>query len=565
MIREGSDENLKRGYNLIFNVVKDVGAKLTIGRYLLQALKELGVKEVFGIPGDMVIRFFKVIEDDPDLSLRTFSHEPGVGFAAIGSSRAAHKPAVACITYGAGGLNMVNSVACAYAEKTPLIVISGGPGQSEKQKDVFLHHVVKDFDSQLNVYKEVTHEAVVLDSSETAFTKIQRAFSACKEFMRPVYIEVPRDMVDSEIVIPKEREEALYEMDENAIREAVDEISLRIAHSKMPVILVGVEADRFSLKDKISQFAAKLNIPVVSEFLARDVMPVDDPYYFGTYLGLAGNPNARKLVERSDCLLMFGVIITDINLGRRLSELKRSDMISCVSRQVFIGHHTYSDVPLSALMDRLLQVETESKSLLLPDKMKPTINRTCKYVSNPITMTEVIDAVNWFFSEYGEMPIISDTGDCLFITTKIQTSTVMAPAYYSTMGFAVPAAIGYAVTIGRRPLVLIGDGSFQMTGQEICHCPPFKINPIFLVFNNRRWGMQHLFYPKAHFNELVDWQYAKMAELWGGKGYACDTCETLYKALEDVKHNREFSLIELQMAKEEYSEEILAWLKELQT
>ena len=402
----------------------------TIGKYLLQALKELGIRQVFGIPGDMVIGFFKMIENDEDFNLCTFSHEPGVGFAAIGSSRATHKPAVTCITYGAGGLNMVNSVACAYAEKTPLIVISGGPGQAEKQKDVFLHHVVKDFDSQLKVYREVTQAAEVLDSSETAYTKIKRTLSACQEFMRPVYIEIPRDMVDQEIIIPKDNHGIFYSTDQSALKEAANEILLRTTNSKMPVILVGVEVDRLYLKNHILQLAKKLNIPVVSEFLARDIMPVDDPYYFGTYLGLAGNQVAKKLVEESDCLLMFGVIIADINLGIKLEKLKRENLILCFSRQVLIGHHVYNDVPLKPLIDELLQSEVDRKTFSFPAKIVPAINRTCKYIYRSITMNEVIDAINWFFSEYGEMPIISDTGDCLFITTKIQTSTIIASAYY---------------------------------------------------------------------------------------------------------------------------------------
>lgn len=539
-------------------------ARPTIGEYLLQAVKELGIRDIFGIPGDMVIKFFKVIEDDPDFRLHTFSHEPGVGFAAIGSARATRNPAVACITYGAGGLNMVNSVACAYAEKTPLIVVSGGPGQSEKRKDVFLHHMVKDFDSQLRAFREVTQEAVVLDSAESASSKIRSALLACQEFMRPVYIEIPRDMVDRELAAPGERENVRYEVDESALEEAVNEISRLIAGSSLPVIVVGVEVDRFNLKDEVSLLARKLGIPVVSEFLARDVLPIDEPLYFGTYLGFAGNPVARRLVEGSDCLLMLGMIVADVNLGKRLNRLKRDDMILCISRQVFIGHHTYSEVPLKPLLNRLIQASVEPKNIPLPAKVRPVINRTCKYVSNPLTMVEVIDAVNWFFSEYGEMPIISDTGDCLFITTQIETPTVMAPAYYSTMGFAAPASIGYAVATGKRPLVFVGDGSFQMTGQEICHCPRFKINPIYFVFNNGQWGMQQLFYPDARFNELVNWQYAKMAELWGGRGYVCNTCETLYKALEDAENNREFSLLELQMTREEYSEEILAWLKDYQ-
>jgi indolepyruvate decarboxylase len=541
-----------------------MGNRFTVGRYLLRALKEVGIRDVFGIPGDMVIRFFKLIEDDPDLNLCTFSHEPGVGFAAVASSRATHKPAVACITYGAGGLNMVNAVACAYAEKTPLIVISGGPGLDERQKDVFLHHVVKNFDSQLNVYREVTQDAVLLDSPETSAAKIQGALSACQEFMRPVYIEIPRDMVDREIAALGETRDVPYPTDESALKEAAEEILRRIAGSKMPVILVGVEVDRFFLENQISELAAKLNIPIVSEFLARDVIPVDDPYYFGTYLGPAGNEVARRLVEDSDCLLMFGVIVADINLGIKLRRLKRESLVLCFSRQVLIGHHVYNGVPLKPLIDGILRSGTGRKSLSLPIKTTPVINLTCKLIDDSLTMAEVIDAVNWFFGEHGEMPIISDTGDCLFITTRIQTFTVMASAYYSTMGFGAPAAIGYAITTGKRPLVLIGDGGFQMTGQEISHCHRYGINPIFMVFNNRRWGMQQLFYPTAGFNELDDWPYADLARLWGGKGYVADTCASLYRALEEAKDDQEFSLIELRMARDEYSEDLLAWYKEFQ-
>lgn len=161
------------------------------------------------------------------------------------------------------------------------------------------------------------------------------------------------------------------------------------------------------------------------------------------------------------------------------------------------------------------------------------------------------------------MPIISDTGNCLFTTLKIKTQMVMAPAYYTTMGFGTPAAIGYAITTGKRPLVLLGDGGFQMTGQEMCHCPRYGINPIFIVFNNRRWGIEQHFYPTAGFNELVNWQYAKLAELWGGRGYFCNTCEKLYKALEEAKYNQEFTLIEAFLEQEETSEEFLVLLKEL--
>jgi indolepyruvate decarboxylase len=536
---------------------------LTVGEYLLQAIKDIGIRSVFGIPGDMVIRFFKVIEDDPDLELYTFSHEPGVGFAAIGSARATQKPSVAVVTFGVGGLNMLNSAACAYAEKTPLIVISGAPGEKEKIKGDFLHHTVRDFASQLKIYREVTVEAVVLDNPKTAYMKIQKALNACQEFMLPVYIEFPRDMVDEKILIPEEKELPFYPTNNSAITEASEEILQRIVKAKRPVILAGVETERFKLNTSVISLAERLNIPLVTAFLARDIIPHEHPLYFGTYVGLAGNKVAMKLVEESDCLLMLGVIIADANLGIKIKKLKHDSILLCISRDVLIKNHVYHDVPLKLLMEELLRNEIEKRKILHPAKQEFAINRECKLTGASITTKEIIDAINWFFSKYGEMPIVSDTGDCLFTTLSINAPMVMACAYYCSMGFGAPASIGYSITTRRRPLVLIGDGAFQMTGQEICHCPRYGINPIFIIFNNRRWGMQQLFDPTAGFNELVNWPYSRIAELWGGKGYLCDTCEKLYNAFEDAKDNKEFSVIEVILEKEELSEELLGWVKEL--
>jgi len=141
---------------------------VTLGRFLIQKLAEHGVREVFGIPGDFALPLFRCMEEEGSLRLVSFSHEPAVGFAADGAARCSGRPGVACVTYGAGALNMVNAVAGAYAEKSPLVVISGGPGRDEMARGVALHHQVKSFATQLRVYREVTQEALVLDDPATA-------------------------------------------------------------------------------------------------------------------------------------------------------------------------------------------------------------------------------------------------------------------------------------------------------------------------------------------------------------------------------------------------------------
>lgn len=533
---------------------------LTVGEYLLEELKRLSVRRVYGIPGDMIIKFFKLLEDDADIELCTFSHEQAVGFAAVADARASRKPAVAVVTYGPGVLNTLNAVACAYAERTPLIVVAGGPPLSARANDFFLHHTVKSCTSLLNAVSEITAQAVLLDDPKTAADKIAEALTACQEYMLPVYIEIPADIVNEKI--GNDKKPIASSVDEDNLKQATNIIIQRIQQAKKPVIMAGVESDRFNLKPQILQFAKKLNLPVVSTMLARDHILSDDPNFFGTYLGVAGNPAAGKLVAESDMVLVLGEMLSDVNLGAKLAATKRGEIIWCFSREVNTEEQTFANVPLKALVAELGKVEAEKKGLVLPGKVPLQVNRACKYTAKPLVVGEVIDAVNWLFSEYGEMPLVADTGDCLFATLNIETSTVLAPSFYGTMGFAVPAAIGYALATKKRPLALVGDGGFQMTGQEICHCPRYAINPIFVVINNRRWGMEQLFYPSARFNELVNWPYAQLAELWGGKGYRCDNCEQLYRALQDAQGQKCFTLIEVVTERDELSEELMAWIVE---
>ena len=141
---------------------------MNLAEQLLSALKAYGVKEIFGIPGDFALPLFKVIEESNILPLYTLSHEPGVGFAADAAARFHTRPSVAAVTYGAGALNMVNPVAAAYAEKSPVIVISGGPGRADKSTGLLVHHQARQLNSQVQVYREVTCDQVILEDTAQA-------------------------------------------------------------------------------------------------------------------------------------------------------------------------------------------------------------------------------------------------------------------------------------------------------------------------------------------------------------------------------------------------------------
>src|SRR5216684_193452 len=164
-----------------------------IGDYLIQRLYDLGVRHVFGIPGDYVLGFYDLLHRSP-LRIINTCDEQGAGFAADAYARMRGLGAV-CITYCVGGLKVANTTAEAFAEKSPVVVISGAPGVKEREKNPLLHHKVREFDTQKKVFDQLTIASAVLSDPPTAFQEIDRVLHAALRYKRPVYLELPRDQV----------------------------------------------------------------------------------------------------------------------------------------------------------------------------------------------------------------------------------------------------------------------------------------------------------------------------------------------------------------------------------
>ena len=516
--------------------------------FLLDQLWAEGVRHVFGIPGDFVLNLYEALEADGRFGLVRLSHEPAVGFAADGAARMSGGLGVCCVTYGAGGLNMINPVACAYAEESPLIVLSGGPGRLEKQSEVRVHHEVKSFDSQLKVDQEVTEYAAVVDDPRTAASQIRTAIEVAQKTKRPVYLEIPRDMVFADIVVPSIFEHVELKVDHAAVAEASREIVARLTAAKRPVLIVGVEVHRFRLREQVIRLAERLNVPVASSFLGRGVFPTRHPQFIGTYLGVVSPTPLREIVEASDCVLLLGELISDTGLGVSATRLSDANLLMAVARDVYIGHHRYQNTPIGELITSLVESpDPPSKtggprppaSQLSPEVLEPFGD------DEPIRVRHVIAVLNAFVSAHPEMPVVSDTGDCLFAAVDVRADEIIAPAYYATMGFAIPAALGAQIATGRRPLVLVGDGAFQMTGPEVAHAGEYACNPIVVLFNNGRWEMLQAFFPDAGYNGTVTWPFAKLAALWGGCGVVVGTPRQFQDALGAAFHEPRFTLIEV--------------------
>ena len=210
----------------------------TIGSAVIDRLHQLGVRHIFGIPGDYVLSLYQLIEASPIQHVGT-TREDCAGFAADAYARINGIGAV-CVTYCVGGLNTVNAIACAYAERSPVVLLTGSPGLSERVRTPYMHHMVRDFSTQREVFEKITVAAISLDDPSTAEREMDRAFAALLRYRRPIYIEIPRDLVHTPLAHPL-RPLCLDDepSDTAALEEAIAEVRTMLASASRPAISSG--------------------------------------------------------------------------------------------------------------------------------------------------------------------------------------------------------------------------------------------------------------------------------------------------------------------------------------
>ena len=506
-----------------------------------------------------MLPFYKVIEESGILPHFTLSHEPAVGFAADAAARYHLGLGVAVVTYGAGALNLVNAVAGAYAERSPVVVVSGAPGARERTSGLSLHHQARTVDSQAAIYREITCDQAFLSDADGAPAEINRVLRAALERSLPVYIEVPRDMVAAEVApaprLPKSP------VDPEALAECASEIAQRMKDAERPVIVVDVEVRRYGIEDAVAELARRLGAPVVTTFMGRGLLSGHADVVAGTYMGGAGEPAVTRLVEDTDAALLLGVILSDTNfaLSRRRLDARRTML--AIDRSVTVGHHVYAGIPLDAVVAAVTARAPRRCSRTRAPLPAQNFRRGLPHDGAAIAPSDIACAVNDLFDAHGAMPMTSDIGDCLFTAMEIENTDIAAPGYYSGMGFGVPAGIGVAAT-GRRPLILVGDGAFQMTGFELGNCCRYGLDPIVVLFNNASWEMLRAFQPESRFNDLSDWHFADMAPSLGGHGVRVATRAGLARALADAAGRRGvFSLVEVMLPRGEISDTLARFVR----
>jgi len=521
---------------------------LPIGEYLIQRLQAHGVRHVFGIPGDYVLGFYDQLLKS-DIKTIVTCDEQGAGFAADGYARV-HGLGVVCITYCVGGLKVVNPVAGAFAEKSPVVVISGAPGLNERDKNPLLHHKVREFDTQRRVFEQITVANAALEDPDTALSEIDRVIHAAVRYKRPVYLELPRDLV----AVPGRPDHTVRNLHETSdplvLAEALAEATALLNAAKKPVILADVEVHRFGLQDDLLKFIEKTGIPVAATILGKSVVAEGHPQYLGIYEGAMGRDDVREYVESSDCLLMLGTFMTDINLGVFTAKLDPAKSISATSERLAIRYHTFENVRFKDFVRGLLAADLRRHEPTAHPRPPQPREFLPGRRGEKVTIARLFERVNEYLGD--KSIVVADVGNALFGAADLlirNRTEFLGPAYYASMGFAVPAALGaQSARPDLRPLVLVGDGAFQMTGMELSTIARHGLNPVIIVLNNAGYGTERHIHD-GPFNDVLAWNYHKLPEFLGvGRGFLVETEEQLDAALDAAtKHTESYCLLDVHL------------------
>jgi TPP-dependent 2-oxoacid decarboxylase len=506
----------------------------TVSLYILHRLRELGVQHLFGVPGDYNLDFLDDVIKSPVRWVGN-CNELNAGYAADGYARLKGAGA-ALVTYGVGGLSIVNAVAGAFAEHVPVIIISGAPPARRRESGALVHHLVSNYYLQLDIFRKITIDAAILTDPRTAPDEIDRILTNCINQKLPVYLELPADMTHAPCRKPGE---LLYNAplgsNEDSLLECVAEAAQLINNSVNPLILAGVEVLRFGLGKDTLRLVENTEIPFATMLSSKAVLPELHPQFTGIYQGGWSRSSVRGQVEDSDCLLSLGVWMTDLDTGFFSMNLDNRRIISVGGGQVRIGSHFYHQVQLGDFIREL--VKAVRPRIYTASHPAEAFRPKQVFVPEPsavLTAGRFYECVNSFLDD--RMILLAEAGDAFCAAPEFQieeAENFIVQAYYSSIGYSTAAALGVALARpAKRPVILTGDGAFQMTAQELSRLIMERCPAIVLINNNDGYVIERILHQDGPFNDIPRWQYSRLPEVFNGGSFAMGVRVTTEEELE---------------------------------
>ncbi|UZJ56763.1 hypothetical protein CBS101457_006083 [Exobasidium rhododendri] len=521
------------------------------GDYLLARLVELGAATIFGVPGDYNMGFLDLIEDHKDLHWAGNCNELNAAYAADGYARTARRTAnsssrpgrgkIAAVvtTFGVGELSALNGVAGSFAERLPVVHIVGVPSTSDQGNHSLLHHTLGDgrFDAFEEMSKKISIAVVKLEDFKDdpigAVKSLDRALTIGFREARPIYVSLPTDLV--KFAVPSKGldtplDTAVADNDKKAEEACLRDVLARINAAKDPVIIVDACAIRHDVLQETDDLINSSGFAVYTTPMGKGAVDEEHAQFGGVYVGSNTSPAIKERVESADLLIQVGSLLSDFNTANFSYRTPKSETIQFHSDRVNIGYATYDGMGMKNFLPKVsaqLKSHREARISLTKARMTTTSNKVptreeeikdgASSDLNPETITQsyLWPRMGQFVKEYDQL--IAETGTSSFGSLAIKLPSCSIPSFHSqvlwgSIGWSVGACLGIAMAAREeklgRVMLFVGDGSFQLTAQEVSTMVREGLNPILFVLSNDGYEIERQIHgPERRYNNVARWNF----------------------------------------------------------
>jgi len=494
--------------------------QVTVGSYLAQRLEEIGVRDYFAIPGDFNLTLLDELLKNPVLKMINCCNELNAGYAADGYAREKGVAAL-LLTFGVGGLSAVNAVAGAFAEDLPVIVVSGGPNVSSLTENRTLHHTLAQPEEGgkfvFSVYKEITAHAVVIREASTAAFRIDEAIRIALSASKPVYIEIACNLAAALISKPNTLALApIRQSDPGSLKKALEHVSAFLNGARQPALVAGSRLRAGGAIGAFETLASKCAYGVACMPNAKSFFPETNPQFMGIYWGSASSPGCREVVESSDAYLFAGPVFSDYTTVGFSALIQPARLVEASPERILVEGQVYHGIVLSEFLTGLAsRLNSNHTSLDAYLRIKETahVAPVAATVDLPLSTRRLFHHINENLD--GTTTVVAETGDSWFNGMDLNLPDgckFEIQMQYGSIGWSVGAFLGLAAAnTQRRVIGLIGDGSFQMTAQEVSTILRYNCSGVIFLLNNGAYTIEVMIHD-GPYNTLQNWNYAAMVE-----------------------------------------------------
>jgi len=512
--------------------------KQSIGNFLLRRLEEAGVKHIFGVPGDYNLELMQQLEDRGEPAWIGNCNELNASYATDAYARINGIGALV-VTHGVGTLSAINGIAGAYSEHVPVILISGSLPLRSVQRGDLMHHTLADRGKGdlCRIFAEVTAAQAEL-TPENAVAEIDRLILTAWRRKLPVYLELPSDISYLEIEAPERPIKLeMLPSDPKNLESSTKVILEKLNTAKSPAFLLDIDAMRFGVSAQIMELAELFNMHVATLNCAKGAVPEGSPQFIGIYAGIASAPATREAIEGSDCLLTVGYRRVESTTGFFTDKLPAST-IHLNSTWVDMTDKNFQGVCLGELLQSIL--DSSSGVVTKRQPARPTKRVDFVPSNEALTQSEYWKAIQNFLQPRDVIVVEDGTSSAGFgrLTLPDDCTYITGAYVWCSIGYATPALLGAILaTPGRRHILLTGEGSLQMTVQEISTVMRHDLKPFILVNENQGYTVERAVLGRdAKYNDIATWRYSELPNVFSrdqkAETYVVHTSKELQKVLD---------------------------------